>query len=256
VTNPGNATANNLLLSATIPPGAKLISAGDAGQADSQGTVVRWKIDGLNPAAEKSFELKCSFQQEGTARLDVAANAEDELSGTASAATQIDAMANLVMDVGDPVGPIPVGEETAYELKVANRGTKSAEEIEVVAFFSQGIEPTTVEGGPHKIAPGQVTFDTIPSIGPGQEVRLKINARAQIPGNHIFRAEMHCRPLSTRLVREETTYFYANQGSSGQDLGVAGPEKRVGSSEPIHSADRRAAVPAAAGLGSPAHAFR
>jgi uncharacterized repeat protein (TIGR01451 family) len=255
VTNPGNATANNLLLSATIPPGAKLISASDAGQTDSQGTIVRWRIDSLNATAEKSLDLKCSFQQEGTARLDVAANAEDDLSVAANAATQIDAMANLVLDVTDPVGPIPVGDETAYELRVANRGTKSAEEVEVLAFFSQGIEPTTVEGGPHKIAPGQVTFDTIPSIGPGQELRLKINARAQIPGSHIFRAEVHCRPLSTRLVREETTYFYANQSAPGQDLGVAGPEKKSADADPLRNADRRATVPAM-GAGVPDRSYR
>jgi uncharacterized repeat protein (TIGR01451 family) len=243
VSNPGNAAANNLALGVTVPPGVKLISSSDGGQADGDGTVVRWRIDSLGPAAEKIFELKCGFQQEGTARLELAATAEDELSVAANAATQVDAMANLVLDVVDPVGPIPVGEETSYELKVANRGTKSAEEIEVMAFFSQGIEPTTVEGGPHKIAPGQVTFDTIPSLGAGQELRLKINAKAQLPGNHIFRAEVHCRPLSTRVVREETTYFYANQGSVGQDAGIAGPREKGRDGEVPRSADRRVGVP-------------
>ncbi len=243
VSNPGTAAANNLLLGATIPPGMKLVAISDAGKADSDGNAVRWRLDSLGAAAEKTFELKCSFQQEGTARLELAATAEDELSVAANAVTQVDAMANLVMDVVDPVGPIPVGEETSYELKVSNRGTKGAEEIEVVAFFSQGIEPTTVEGGPHKIAPGQVTFDTIPSLGAGQELRLKINAKAQIPGNHIFRAEVHCRPLSTRVVREETTYFYVNQGPSGPDAGIAGPENKARDGEPPRNADRRAAAP-------------
>jgi len=100
-----------------------------------------------------------------------------------------------------------------------------------------------------------VTFDTIPSIGPGQELRLKINARAQIPGSHIFRAEVHCRPLSTRLVREETTYFYANQSAPGQDLGVAGPEKKSADADPLRNADRRATVPAM-GAGVPDRSYR
>jgi hypothetical protein len=66
----------------------------------------------------------------------------------------------------------------------------------------------------NRMGPGQVTFTTIPVIGPGKELRLKIAARAQTPGNHIFRAEVHCRPLATRLVREETTRFYAPDGAA------------------------------------------
>ena len=59
-----------------------------------------------------------------------------------------------------------------------------------------------------------MSFNTIPSLGPGHELRLKINAKAQVPGAHVFRAEVHCRPLGSRLVREETTQFYATDANA------------------------------------------
>ena len=54
-------------------------------------------------------------------------------------------MADLRLDVKDPEGPMPIGEETAYELHVRNRGTKAAEDVEVVAYFSAGMEPVSAD---------------------------------------------------------------------------------------------------------------
>ncbi len=99
------------------------------------------------------------------------------------------------MDVADPQGPVPVGEEVTYEVRVRNRGTKEAVGVEVFAYFSRGIEPTGAEGAPNRLGPGQVTFEPIPLLTPGAEAILKVRARAEVAGNHIFRAEAHCRPL-------------------------------------------------------------
>ena len=51
----------------------------------------------------------------------------------------------LVLEVHDPDGPVAVGTEATYELVIRNRGTKSAENVQVKTFFSHGIEPTPSE---------------------------------------------------------------------------------------------------------------
>jgi len=50
----------------------------------------------------------------------------------------------------------------------------------------------------------------IPSLAPGAEVVLKVRARAEVAGNHVFRAEAHCKPLNVRLVSEATNLYYAD----------------------------------------------
>ena len=110
---------------------------------------------------------------------------------------RVEAMAELHLDVKEPQGPIPVGEETTYEVRVHNRGTKAAQDIQVMAYFSQGIEPTSAEGCPHRIMPGQVAFNPIASLPAGEEVTLKVRACADAVGNHIFRAEVHCAAGNT-----------------------------------------------------------
>ncbi|GAG05066.1 unnamed protein product, partial [marine sediment metagenome] len=88
------------------------------------------------------------------------------------------------------------------------RGSKQADGVEVMAYFSEGIEPIAVSGANHTLGPGQVLFQGIGTLEAGKEVLVKITARANTPGNHMFRAEVHCKPLSTKLVSEETTHFF------------------------------------------------
>jgi hypothetical protein len=53
-----------------------------------------------------------------------------------------------------------------------------------------------------------VIFQPIPLVGPGSEVLLKIRAKAEDAGNHVFRAEAHCKTLGTRLISEAANLFY------------------------------------------------
>jgi hypothetical protein len=122
----------------------------------------------------------------------------------------VDALADLKLVVNDPPGAIPVGKEVFYEVKVLNRGTKTAAGVEIAAYFSDGIEPTAVEGLQGAIAPGQVTAAPVPALPPGAEITLKIKARADQAGNHIFRAVVQCANPETRLASEETTRFYSS----------------------------------------------
>ena len=159
----------------------------------------------MPPAVNRELVIKCTLALSGANRIEIAAIGEDEVAATSETTTRAEALADLRLDVKDPEGPVPVGQEATYELRIRNRGTKAAEGVEVFAFFSSGIEPIGGEGHPHRVSPGQVVFAPLPVLPPATEVTLRVRARATSAGNHIFRAEIHCRESGTRLVREETT---------------------------------------------------
>jgi uncharacterized repeat protein (TIGR01451 family) len=224
VNNPGNAPAKNVNLVATLPPGLKYLGGIEGGR--SEGGKLRWVAESIGPETVQTFAIKCVSNAGGVSRLEVAASAEDDLAASAVATTQIESAANLALDAKDPGGPVPVGEEAIYEVRVRNRGTKDAEGVEVVCYFSRGIEPIGAEGAVNRIAPGQVVFLPVPTLAPGAEINLKIRARAEQPGNHIFRAEMHCKALGSRLVSEEATLYYQDALAIPQNLQARPPLER------------------------------
>lgn len=233
VRNSGTAPARNIKLSAVLPAGTKYLSGIDDSHLDAATGRLDWTIETINPEVEHSFVVKCSLAAAGVCRVQVNATADDDLSTTAGAITRVESVANLSMEVRDPEGPVPVGDEATYEVRVRNRGTREAEGIEIFGYFSRGVEPTSAEGGPNRLGPGQVVFQPIPSLAPGAEVILKVHAKAEAAGNHVFRAEAHCRPLGARLVREATNLYYADASSIAQQ-----PAKQSATEEPATDAAR------------------
>ncbi len=223
VRNPGTAPARNVNLSFALPPGAKYVSGIQGARVDAAANKVEWTVESIGPAMEQVAALKCSLATSGVNHLEVKVAADNDLSASVGTVTQVETVANLVMDVKSPEGPVSVGEEAAYEVRVRNRGTKQAESVEVFAYLSNGIEPTSAEGGPNRLGPGQVIFSPIKSLAPGAEAVLKVRARAEVGGNHVFRAETHCKPLGARLVSEVTNLYYID-ASAGQPAtaGLAG----------------------------------
>jgi len=209
--NSGNATAENVQLVVSLPPDSKYVNSSSGGRLDEKQGRVAWNCGAMQAEAERIFEVQCNLLSPGDNRVQVGATAEGEISAVGMATTRVEALADLKLEVRDPQGPVPVGEDAVYEVVIRNRGTKNAEGINVVAFFSEGLEATAVQGGPHEIAPGQVMFKTIGSIAAGSESVFRIFAQADRSGNHIFRAEVTCQSLGTKLAAEEATHFYGEE---------------------------------------------
>jgi uncharacterized repeat protein (TIGR01451 family) len=221
VKNSGNATAENLTVAAKLPAGAKLVEADGSGKATANGKAVEWKLARLAAGEERTFVLKCSLQSEGYSQLKANVTGK-KISAEATAVTRVESIADLTLSVKDPAGPVPVGEKAVYTVRIRNRGTKAADGVEAVVYFSKGIEPVSAEGARYTIRPGQVLFDAIGTVPAGKDVVLKVVAKAEAPGNHMFRAEVYCRPLGTKLVSEETTRFYRGDVESGSPRTMIG----------------------------------
>jgi uncharacterized repeat protein (TIGR01451 family) len=217
VVNAGNATAENVQLAAMLPPESKYVSSNASGRLEAQQGKVNWMIGTMQPGAERLFELQCSLSAPGENRMQFVTNADDDLTAAAASSTRVEALADLKLEIRDPQGPIAVGEDTVYEVHIRNRGTKAADTIDLAVFFSEGLEATAVEGGTHEIGPGQVVFRPIETLAAGEAAVFRVRARAGKSGNHIFRAEVVCRSLQTKLAAEEATRFYGDEKPASFD---------------------------------------
>ncbi len=208
VKNIGNATANGVSASIVLPPGAKVLGAQDT----ESGSVVQ-DVGALLPGAERVIGIQCQLMMPGENRIDAVIKSDGGLEKSASFTTRVEALADLKLTVSDPRGPTALGADAIYEVHIVNRGTKAAERIKVVAQFSEGVEPVEANGGAADIVPGQVLFHPISRIEPGDELVLKIVAKADKVGNHRFRAELTAGDPETRLIAEETTYYFGEDAA-------------------------------------------
>jgi uncharacterized repeat protein (TIGR01451 family) len=212
VRNTGDAPATEVVAAIKVPQNAQAQIVGDSNKPSDEGLLVN--IGSLPPNAERTIEMQCVLATPGENQIAIHAAAANQLAAATSIVTRVEALADLKLSVNDPSGPVAVGKEAVYQIQIVNRGTKAATKVTVVGQFSQGIEPIAATGGQAEVVPGQVVFQMIPRIEPGQELTLVVRARAESEGNKRFRAEVTSDESDTQLVAQETTYFYSDSGKS------------------------------------------
>ena len=205
LTNQGDAPANDILIRAGLPNGVTLIPG--EGQVDTANGTMAWQLGRLAANTERKFDFNCRLKTAGDKTVQVSAEAELTNMVSATTMTAVTGVADLKLIVNDPQGPQMIGEEVVYEVQILNRGSKTAEQIKLVAQFSDHIEPVRVVGGTAEIVPGQALFRPLRQLEPGQQVTLKVFAKASSTGNHRFRAALTSQAPETELVQEEMTRF-------------------------------------------------
>jgi uncharacterized repeat protein (TIGR01451 family) len=228
VRNQGTAPADDVLVEIMLPDGAELVDASSGHSWDANRRAVQWLRGSIGSTEEQFMQIRCTLSNPGTNELELVARTQSgDLSNVKKAPVLVEAVADLKLFVTDPKGVLPVGETALYEIRVQNRGQTAARGVNVAAMFSEGIDPSHVEGGQHEIRDGRVAFRPIDSLPAGAEVVLKIYAKASSAGTHIFRAEVTCSDLDIKLAAEETTRYFveeerwADASSAYSDEGAA-----------------------------------
>jgi hypothetical protein len=214
VRNPGDSPAHNVHLSVKLPEGAELISTSDDGALSESKGEIAWKMAELAPGAEKLLSIKCKLSKPGEVSIDAIATAGNDLQSTNSAAVQVVPVAALTLDVVGAPGPIAVGTTTEYTITIRNCGTTSAEDLELLGIFSDGLAPIGSQDNSGEIAERTIKL-TPASISVGGAAHYKVMASASASGNHQLRVELRSKSLGVRLAQELSTFFYVEQASAG-----------------------------------------
>jgi hypothetical protein len=219
VANQGTAPADGVNLALTMPAGAKFLGGIDG--AVAAGGTLKWKLASLPAGTERTYEIRLQLASAGQNRVVTVAQSAAGESATAELVTEVEAVSDLKLVVNDPAGPVATGEQAVYELQVTNRGSQAAQHVKIIMQFGDGIEPVAFEGCEARLVPGQVLCQPLPQLGAGEQVTLRVRAKALKAGTHQFRVEVTSSDDGTRLVSEGTTRFFSETGRTNAAASTA-----------------------------------
>ena len=126
--------------------------------APEYGFAVALKLDEFNNTA---FE---GLTAENFRGVDVAI----DFSIPSAVPRNVEGIAALLFQVADTADPIQVGEETTYEVRVANQGSKAAANVQLIVDLPSEVTPIAAEGQVRNRSEGnRVTFDALASLAGG-----------------------------------------------------------------------------------------
>lgn len=100
------------------------------------------------------------------------------------------ATSTVTLRVSEPETKTAQGEAIELRLQLCNAGSEPAHNVSAMLFFAEGIEPVAASGGEASLATGEVRFDTLATLGPGEIVELLVTGIGTEAGAIQYRAEV------------------------------------------------------------------
>src|SRR5262249_4900660 len=150
-----------------------------------------------------------SAKQIGEYLHHVQASGENGTICSAKLPTKVDGTAAVVMEVADLDDPVEVGTQTAYEIRIRNDGSRSAQNVRVACELPPGVDLIDTKGPTdHAVEKGVLHFMPVSELPPGARISYLIRINGRIPGTLRLRAKLTHTASPEPLIIEEMTKFY------------------------------------------------
>ncbi|MCS5629545.1 MAG: DUF11 domain-containing protein [Pirellulaceae bacterium] len=209
VLNPGTASARNVELVAYLPKGLKFVSTDHHGEYDNSEHAVYWKLEELPPQIGDSVKLMAIAIEPGEQKVRLEGTADLGVRARFEHVVRVESVPELEFSVKDTADPIELGSDTMYEIKVVNRGTRTATGVQIAASFPQALKPIQ-GGGPSDVRiEGQIVlFSPLQRLAPGAEAVFRVKAKAIAQGDNVIRVQISSDDKTTPVTKEESTRVY------------------------------------------------
>ncbi|MFK7822444.1 MAG: hypothetical protein AB8G99_27360 [Planctomycetaceae bacterium] len=210
VSNPGNVAASNIRTKYAVPTGFEFVEADRGGRASGDGNV-EWFVGQLAPGQTSKLNVVLRAKSLGNFTHKAGVVSEQGATKSAEMPTTVTGVASLAVTIQDRDDPVEVGQETLYEVRVANEGSMDARNVILTCDIPNGLKVTSVRGPVNYYnRNGQVVFEAVKALPAGKSNVYQILVTASSGGSKKLRARVVSDTVREPLTSEELTKVYSD----------------------------------------------
>jgi len=195
-------------LATAFPEGLEFNSASDSGSYDALKRTATWNLGILPPNTRKSVTVRTKAERVGTFAVRSVAQAGSRVELKAETTTNVEGVPGVAFEVVALENPVVVGKETAYEVRIRNRGSVNLTGLQIAASLSEGQKTVRVDGATVSKVIGQIVmFEPIAKLATRADMRIVIRVQSTVEGDQRCRVQLTCDQLKQPLVKEESIIF-------------------------------------------------
>jgi uncharacterized repeat protein (TIGR01451 family) len=211
ITNPGDAPASNVFVTKVLPSGYKFQHADNGGLYDEATRSVKWFIGELGPSDSREMKIDLLAAAQGEFTHKVIAHASRGMKAEQEFKSQVEGISAISMELIDTEDPVEVGTDTAYEIRIANTGTKAESDVKLICNLPPQLKLKGVSGPvQHEVVGSEIIFKPMPRLAPRADVVIKITVTAVAKGDARFRASLTTASIIEPVTKVEVTKIYAD----------------------------------------------
>ncbi len=211
ITNPGSAPAANVVVHGVVPASFKYHGASNSGAFDEATRTATWVLGDLPPGQSREVALEVVPTAPGEHRVVGQVSSSRGLKTEAETHTVVEGLSALSIEVAAADDAVEVGSETAYEVRVTNKGTKPETNVQLICTLPDQVEfkgAKCIANLNHSVEGRELTFAPVAKLAPCADVIYRIQVRSRAPGDVRFRVRVRADDIHDPIVREECTRFY------------------------------------------------
>ncbi len=208
VSNPGNVITSNVRAKYRMPNGFDFVEADRGGRVAADGTI-EWFVGQLAPGETTRFNVTLRARQLGDFTHQAGVVSEHGAQKAAELPTRIEGVASLALTIQDRDDPVEVGQETLYEIRVANEGSKDAKNVVVTCDLPAGMKVKGIRGPvTYSTKNGRVVFGSLATLPTGKATVYQVIVTATAGGSQRLKAQVTSDSVREPLSSEELTKVY------------------------------------------------
>ena len=205
-TNTGDIPLSDVVVTDTVPPQNRLLSAPGA---TIDGNTATWTVD-LPAGQSKDFKVNVIGLEGGTyCNQVVARSAQYSLSDNSEACTDWTGHPALLIEVIDTNDPLLAGDKTTYIIKITNQGTARDTNVGLDVAVQPEMRLVSASGSTNGVITGNaIRFEAYPVLEAKEVIEYRVVTEAVTTGDTRFRVKMNSDLLKTPVPEEESTQVY------------------------------------------------
>ncbi len=210
VENVGQLAVKDVKARSVIPAGWRLISRNWGLTTDTEPDLF---IAELVPGQGSEATFEALPLTTGQSSWFVEATGSRGTKAVSECRTIVEGIAALRMELVDLVDPVEKGQQTTYEIRITNTGTKADTNVVITCPLPEQMKFVSATGPVnHTVTDlnncAVVRFEPVRELAPKTEIVYRIVCKAHATGDVRFKAQLNSTHLTTSVVKEESTRVY------------------------------------------------
>ncbi|HYE06806.1 MAG TPA: hypothetical protein VEL07_14910 [Planctomycetota bacterium] len=203
VANPSQHPARDVVVAVPLPDDAERVSVSSGRVERDDGA---FRIGRLGAGETVDFAIDFTPRKAGRLDGEVVAKAYCVEERRAALQTEIAGIPAIRLEMIDIRDPVPVGENSGYNIRVKNQGSADDTDIRLTAEIPEGFEVVSASGKTDVRTEGRrLTFAPLERLAPGDTADWRIEVRALKPGEATCRIEMSSSANQQPVSEQEPT---------------------------------------------------
>lgn len=218
IANPGRVDCNDVQVQLAIPDEMNVSTISREADYHEATRKLTWSFPEIAAGKTEVIQLKAQFASEGQHSCGIEVRSNQTVAKEFRLNTMVATRADVSINLSNNSGPVQLGTSAAFEVVVENKGSRSAEHVEVEISLPAALTPSANEGYEINQIDNSIKF-LVGEVDAGKKKVFRFEAVGSVQGEHVVRSQLSVAGSERKIIAEDSVYvFEADQSKVGQRL--------------------------------------